>query len=485
MLLLKLAAAAQAAQSDPLVPAAPAAIHGVAAAEDPGIEAPAAASSPAAPSAFWERANLFGDMGGLRTLLGSHGISIGLTETSEVLGNVTGGIRRGAAYDGLTTFSVELDTANAFHWEGGTFLVSALQIHGRSLSASNLGNLQTASGIEADRATRLWELWYEQAFPDGTAGLKIGLQSIDQEFIVSQYAGLYMNTMMGWPMLPSADLYAGGPAYPLSSPGVRFRIQPMEPLTLLGGAFDDNPPGGPFGDDSQLRGREAYGSRFNLTTGTLFIGEAQYAVNRSDSVKISCEHMHCGLPGVYKFGGWYDTAGFPDQRFDAAGMSLADPASSGNARMRRGNFSIYGVVDQMVWRAADGPRSVGVFGRIMGAHADRNLIDWSINAGVNMKAPLPGRTGDTFGIGYGWAHVSTRAGDLDKDRMTFSGTAIPIRSSETFIELTYQAQIAPWWTVQPDLQYVRNPGGGLLNPVNPSERIGDELVFGLRTTLTF
>lgn len=200
---------------------------------------------------------------------------------------------------------------------------------------------------------------------------------------------------------------------------------------------------------------------------------------------MSCENMLCGLPGSYKLGGWYDTAGFPDQRFDAAGLSLADPASSGNARMHRGNFSIYGVVDQMVWRASDGPRSVGVFGRIMGAHADRNLIDWSFNAGVNVKAPLPGRADDTFGIGYGWAHVSARAGDLDKDRMTFSGAAIPIRSSETFFELTYQAQFAPWWTVQPDLQFVRNPGGGHPNPADPAERIGDELIFGMRTTLTF
>ncbi len=446
---------------------------------------PAAASSTAGPPGIWERANLLGDIGGLRTFLGNYGISIGLSETSEVLGNVTGGIRRGATYDGLTTMNVGLDTAKAFHWSGGTFNVSALQIHGRSLSASNLYNLQTASNIEADRATRLWELWYEQVFLDGTAALRIGQQSIDQEFIVSQFACLYLNAAMGWPMLPSADLYAGGPAYPLSSPGMRLRVQPIDPLTLLGGVFNDNPPGGPFIDDSPVRGREASGTRFNLNTGTLFIGELQYAANRSNAGKMNCDNVFCGLPGTYKLGSWYDTAGFPDQRFDAAGVSLADPASSGNARMHRGNFSVYGVVDQMVWRQPDGPRSVGVFAGIMGAPADRNLVDWSFDAGVNVKAPLPGRVDDTFGIGYGWAHISARAGDLDKDRATFSGSAIPVRSSETFIELTYQARVLPWWTVQPDLQYLRNPGGRLQNPVDPTKRIGNELILGLRTTVTF
>ncbi len=45
---------------------------------------------------------LLGDMWGLRTALAKYGISFALQETSEVLGNVTGGAKRGAAYDGLT-----------------------------------------------------------------------------------------------------------------------------------------------------------------------------------------------------------------------------------------------------------------------------------------------------------------------------------------------------------------------------------------------
>lgn len=45
-----------------------------------------------------------------------------------------------------------------------------------------------------------------------------------------------------------------------------------------------------------------------------------------------------GLPGTYKLGAWCDTAKFPDQRFDTLGMSLANPAGSGVARMDRNNF---------------------------------------------------------------------------------------------------------------------------------------------------
>ncbi len=64
--------------------------------------------------------------------------------------------------------------------------------------------MQTASGIEADRSTRLWELWYQQKMFDDKVDIKIGQQSLDQEFMVSQNANYFVNTMFGWPMLPSA-----------------------------------------------------------------------------------------------------------------------------------------------------------------------------------------------------------------------------------------------------------------------------------------
>jgi porin len=39
--------------------------------------------------------------------------------------------------------------------------------------------------------------------------------------------------------------------------------------------------------------------------------------------------------------------------------------------------------------------------------------------------------------------------------------------------------------LQPDFQYVINPGAGIQNPNNPSKRIGNEAVLGLRSIVTF
>jgi hypothetical protein len=71
---------------------------------------------------------LLGDLGGIRPRLSKFGISINITETSEGLGNITGGTREGFEYDGLTQMDLQLDTQRAFNLHGGTFNISALQI---------------------------------------------------------------------------------------------------------------------------------------------------------------------------------------------------------------------------------------------------------------------------------------------------------------------------------------------------------------------
>ena len=450
--------------------------------------------SPGMLSGIMTRNNLLGDMGGARSWLLAKGISYGINETSEVLGNVTGGTRTGADYDGLTLMSVGLDTDKAFGWHGGTFNVSALEIHGRNLSADNLaassgGIIQTVSGIEAERTFRLWEAWFDQATLDGTADIKIGQQSLDQEFITSTYTSLFMNTMMGWPALPSYDMYAGGPAYPLASLGIRLR-KSEGPFTGLIGVFNDNPPGGAFDDDDQLRGAERTGTEFNFNTGALVIAELQFGLNQpSTGQNVEPGASTDGLPGTYRIGAWYDSAAFPDQRYSTDDLSLASFASNGETRLLRHDFAVYTSDDQQIWHDAAGVRSLGVFARLMGAPGDRNFISFSTNLGISLKAPFISRPNDTLGLGYGLAKVSSSDSGLDQDTRTYSGNpGYPVRSSESFIELTYQAQVAPWWTVQPDFQYIFTPGGGVQNPDAPTDvnaRIHNEAVLGVRTGITF
>lgn len=455
---------------------------------EPAAEAatPAAAAAPApegpaeqeAPKGFWDRANLTGDWGGVRTRLSDRGITFGLSDLNETLGNASGGTRRGVIYEGLTEMSMGLDTGKAFGWEGGTFNVSAVQIRGRGLSYNNLdNNLNTVSSAEASRGTLLFELWYEQLMFDKKLGVRIGQMAADQEFMISQYAALFVNSTFGWNTLVSADLPSGGPAYPLATPGVRVRWIPSDRWALLAAAFNGN-PAGPGQGNPQLR--DPSGTAFRLNDGVFAIAEVQYGLNQGEGAT--------GLPGTYKLGAFYNSNGFPDQRFNVAGLSLANPLAEGTAPKNRGaNYGLYGVVDQLVWRrpgSKDG--GVGVFLRATGVPNVKNLVSFYADAGVTWKGPFESRPDDTVGLGFAYARISERASKLDSDTRYYTANpAYPIRRNESVLELTYQAQVTGWLQVQPTAQYVFNLLGGVLNPANPGKRLGDAAVFGLRATVTY
>jgi porin len=463
--------------------------------QPPATAAPPPASASATPTSgaaegpfgfmngIGHSSNLFGDMWGLRPVLATAGMTLTIQEQSEILGNVTGGTRRGFDYEGLTTATLQMDTQRAFGWQGGLFNVSGLQIHGRNLSVDNLSTLQTASGIEADRATRLWELWYQQKMFDDKVDVKVGQQSLDQEFMVSTNSNYFINTMMGWPMLPSADMPGGGPAYPLSALGVRVRVHPTDAFTILAGVFNGSPVANNTGDPQM---RNPSGTSFPLNGGALAIMELQYSYP-SQGTLVQADQAD-PLARTYKIGFWYDSEKFADLRYDNNGVPLANPLSDGIAATHRGNFAIYGVVDQMVYRfPTESDRNINVFIRPMFTPLeDRNLISFSVNGGVTMHEPFLGRDDDTAGIGFGYTRVANDAIGLDQDTAFFNpGVYSPIRSSETFLEATYQYEVTPWWQIQPDIQYVFNPGGGIVNPNNPTQKVRNETVLGVRTNITF
>jgi porin len=126
-----------------------------------------------------------------------------------------------------------------------------------------------------------------------------------------------------------------------------------------------------------------------------------------------------------------------------------------------------------------------VFARVMAAPGDRNLVDLGVNAGVTLKAPFKGRDNDVVGLGVGYARIGSRAQGLDRDTGSFTTPGYPVRSAETIVEATYQYQVAPWWQLQADFQYAFRPAGGIPNPNNPTERLRNEVILGLRTNITF
>ena len=221
------------------------------------------------------------------------------------------------------------------------------------------------------------------------------------------------------------------------------------------------------------------GTNFRINDPPLLMGEVQYRYNQEKDSR--------GLAGIVRLGGWHHFGKFDDLRFDDTGLSLAHPLSSGIARQFRGTSGIYGIIDQQIYRPeGGGPDSgISVFSRISGTPSDRNLVNFFLDGGVVFAGMLPDRPDDKFGASFIYARMSDRARALDRDLIAFSGIAQPVRAYEMTIELSYQAQIKPGWTMQPVFQYIIHPGGHVPDPISPSLAIKSGALLGVRSTVAF
>jgi porin len=428
----------------------------------------------ATPAGLWDRATLTGDWGGLRTTLLDAGVKFSLGEQSEVWGNLTGGLQRGVVYDGVTTGSVSLDLEKLAGWNGATFFVSGYQIHGRGPSANLVGNLQLVSSLEATRDTKLYALWLEQTLMDGRLTFRIGQEGANDQMMISQYAALYLNSSFGFPALAAVDLPSGGPNYPLATPFVRGQFKATDEVTLTAAVFNGDPaPEGP--GDPQLRDRG--GDAFRLNDHVFAVGEAWYSINQGDNAT--------GLPGTYKLGAWYHSGHFADQLVDTSGRSLANPASTGVPRAHSTGFAAYIMGDQMIWQqGSDKGRGIGVFLQVMGAPAQFNLSNLFVMAGMNWMGPFGSRPNDTFGLGVSYLGISPAKRRFGSDVVAFTGSGSPYTANETVLEATYLFQLAPWLTLQPDLQVVINPGAGIPS-ASSATPLKNDLIAGVRTGIVF
>lgn len=436
----------------------------------------AAATSGAAEQTLWERETIGGDWGGVRTALKEKfGIDVTAGYIGETFGIMSGGLRRGATYEGRLDAQIDIDLEKLASWKGGKLHARGFQIHkGGTNAAEHVGSIADPSNIDAAPTTRLFTLWFEQEFAQ-FASVRVGQLAADDEFLVSATAGGLINGTFGWAAMTAANLPSGGPAYPLATPGVRLRLNPFENVFLLGAVFSGDPAGAGCTGNPQIC--NSHGTTFSLSGGAFWIAEAQYQVNQGKEAT--------GLAAAYKIGAWHHTGGFADQRFglDPALGLVSIAALPPDPLLHGKNHGVYGVIDQMLWRS--GPRSLSVFARAGASPSDRNLVSWYVDGGLGLKGLLPGRDGDTLTVGVARSHIGRNARGLDLDTLLLNGPPYPLRSAEAVFELSYIAQIAPWWTIQPDLQYIVRPSGGVPDPQDAARTVGNAFLVGARTSITF
>lgn len=416
--------------------------------------------------------------------LANKGLNFGATYIADNIANVSGGVKRGAIHFGRLDLSVDADLDKLVGWAGGRFYANAFVIYGQGLSRNYVMNLATISEIEALPDQRLYNAYFEQSFFGDRLNIRAGQQAADVEFFDSQTDDLFINGTFGWPAIKASNLPAGGPAPPIAVPGIRIKAALTENITAFGAVFNGD-PSGPGEADPQLR--DHHGLAFRVNDPPWVIGQVRFNYDIDIGGR--------PLAGNFTPGAWKHYGSFDSQRFTAEGLSIADPGGSGVPARLRGNYGIFAVIEQVLYRppeVKDNSTSASIpgvtaFGRIAYSPPDRNLIDLYVDGGIGFVGFTPGRPLDRFGVAMAYMRISNTARNLDLDTQAFTGIQSPVRSNETLIEMIYEAHIKPGWLIAPYFQYVFRPSGGIPNPNDPTgvSRIGDAAVFGVTTTIRY
>lgn len=357
------------------------------------------------------------------------------------MGNVSGGTPgQGVVYDHSLNLPLILDLSKITGWwDGGIVYVNAFWIAGRSLTVDSTGDLSGVSNIAGDDTWRLQELWFQQEFRQTRASLKLGMVAADTEFFTSDTASLFLNGTFGAFTLLGANL-PNPPIYPMAAPAVRLRLEPIPGFYFQAGVFAGNTGT----QDANLRGTDF---RLAERDGALIFSELGCRLNPAASDR--------DWAGTCKLGSFVHTAKFHDWN---------------NGTSAGPDYGIYGVVDQELYKR-DG-KIISFFVRSGWSPADINTIDWYLDGGFNFRGFIPHRTADVLGLAF--AH-SSFSRDFSNYQVNVNGTHS--FTSETVCEATCKIRLSPWWSLQPDFQYIWTPGGKTGSP--------DAVVLGLRTAIAF
>ncbi|MBV8586839.1 MAG: carbohydrate porin [Verrucomicrobia bacterium] len=412
-------------------------------AQEPNFANPAA---PPPTSAFAAAPSLFGNLFGLRKTLAKLGITIGGIYTGEVFSNVNGGIRTGTVAEGLLELDLDVDLEKFIGLKGGTIHFSVFDPHGTGLSERYTGDLSTVSSIDAYDSFRIAEYWYEQKLFNDKLTVRIGQFLTENEFYYSDYSNLFICGSFGaYAFLVSNFPFA--PSYPMSAPAVRFVLNVTSNIDLNVGVYS----GSTLAQATNNRSLP----NIRAQDGLISFYELDYRVNHED--------IATGLPTTYKLGAIYH--------------SLYDGQLNNNlGSANRPGYGLYLTIDQAIWKKPTTDKNVrppglGVFCRLGYMPEDFGFVSHYIDGGFNYNGLIPGRNDDIFGIAVTHSGIS----DSASRRSVRAGG--PHYTYETLIEATYTAKVLPWLTLQPDFQYIINPGATDIHH--------NATVLGIRTTMTF
>jgi len=268
--------------------------------------------------------------------------------------------------------------------------------------------------------------------------VRVGLYDLNSEFDTTEARGLFINSAYGIGQELAQTGRNGPSIYPVTALAARLAWAPAEPW-LLKLAVVDGVPGDP-GDTHR--------SRWHLSRseGALVIGEVTAAA---------------GPVAQLSIGHWRYTEEFEGVR------PLTD---GGTFRAERDNRGTYVTAEfKPRTKPEDGAARWSAFVRAGEANDRVNVFERHVAAGVVVDWPWPGVHGSQLGLAASEARIGADFRTVQR-RMGHD-----IERYERNVELTWRLPVGEHVVLQPDVQYIVNPGA--------ERRIPDAWVVGVRVEL--
>ncbi len=361
---------------------------------------------------------LLGDWNGKRQSLAEEGFDFEFVLTLEGVQNVAGGVARSSR--GLANLDVVMDA-----WGKALGLSEDGDLHlyllGNSGGAPTemIGDIQATSNIEAPGTFKLYEAWWRQRYADDKIAWLVGLHDYNALFDALDAASYFTNSSFGI----SPDISQLPPSiFPTTSLAFVVSLFSDDGGYLYLGAYD-GVPGDP-GDEK----------------GTQITLDSEDGVFYALEAGIQDEETGTKLAG----GGW-DRA--TDFEAEFSGRSYSH------------NSGVYIIGETNLTDHWAG------FFQLGNADKDRNHVGFYAGVGLVYSSLL--KEDDIFGIGLARAENSGKYRDLNPGA----------DDHEMALECTYVFSPKDWLTLQPGVQFIKNPG------MDPD--LDDAVVLSLRTYMSF
>ena len=420
---------------------------------------------------WWDGNAATGDWWGTRNWLDDSGYEFALTYTNNIAGNPVGGMSQGFTYTDNFGFGIQFGLEKLIGWHGATLTVSGLDRNGRNLSGEYIGNQFTVQQVYGGQTASFYALVLEQKLLEDTLGIKIGRFAVGDDFASSPLYWLYMNNGIdGNPQsLPVNTAFS---CYPAAVWGSRVRFDPSPEWFAMAGIYQatqinlysghgldwtmSNSDGvfliGQVGWTPEFFKKPVPASEKPSAGGKNPVGSKALSEGKT-SVALETPDER-GLPGHYWFGGYFSPWEF---------TQFGSTETAGNS------YGFYWHADQMVWQESPGSDQGLTLWSAFVLSPQQNIskLPFQVNSGIVYRGLIPARDQDIAMLGFVY-------GEFSDD---YAATVAGDPTFEIALEAGYRVQLTKFAYVQPNLQWIINPGG--------TGDIPNALVLGAQMGVTF